>query len=224
MKRANNISNSQSLTQDVTELVRERILKGNYKIGQKIKENDLATELGVSRTPIREAFKKLVDEGLIDYIPNRGCFAKGFTKRDIDDIYMIRKSLEVIAVEWATERITEEQIEELEKQCEIMEFYTLKHEEKKALDTNTDFHEVIYKATGSRFMAQVLRSYKSYITQTRRVVFYNEEYLLQVLDEHKRILEGIKEKNVEKAKDAMASHLEMSKKRAEVVYRLKENE
>lgn len=224
MRMSNKFEGSNSLSETITDLVRERILKGSYKIGQKIKENDLAKETGVSRTPIREAFKNLEEEGLIDYIPNRGCFAKGFTKRDIDDIYSIRTSLEVLAVEWAAERITDDQIEELEKQCDIMEFYTMKDEDKKALATNASFHEVIYNATGSRFMAQALRSYKSYIAQTRKEVFYNKEYLEEVLKEHRIILEAIKSKDVEKAKAAMENHLICSRKRAEKVYRLQDVE
>ena len=224
MRMSNKFEGSNSLSDTITDLVRERILKGSYKIGQKIKENDLAKETGVSRTPIREAFKNLEEEGLIDYIPNRGCFAKGFTKRDIDDIYSIRTALEVMAVEWATERISEDQIEELEKQCDIMEFYTMKDEDKKALATNANFHEIIYNATGSRFMAQALRSYKTYISQTRKEIMYNKEYLEEVLKEHRCILEAIKEKNVEKAKASMESHLNGSRRRAEKIYMLQEAE
>ena len=78
-------SPSSSLTEEIADVVRERILKGEYEIGEKIKENQIAAELRVSRTPVREAFKLLENEGLIDYIPNRGCFAKGFTKRDVED-------------------------------------------------------------------------------------------------------------------------------------------
>ena len=79
-------SSSFSLTDEIHNIVRDRILKGEYKIGQKIKETQIADELKVSRTPIREAFKQLENEGLIDYVPNRGCFAKGFTSQDIEDL------------------------------------------------------------------------------------------------------------------------------------------
>ena len=98
MSGSSNFSNSFSLTDEIVDIIRERILKGEYRIGEKIKETQIATELKISRTPIREAFKQLESEGLIYYIPNRGCFAKGFTKRDIEDIYAVRKALEVLAV------------------------------------------------------------------------------------------------------------------------------
>lgn len=137
-------SNSFSLTDEIADIVRERILKGEYEIGEKIKENQIASELRVSRTPIREAFKLLENEGLIDYIPNRGCFAKGFTKQDVEDIYAVREALEEMAVRWAVARISENEIDEMEEQCDLMEFYTRKKDKKKVMEMNTSFHEVIY--------------------------------------------------------------------------------
>lgn len=113
-----NFSNSFSLTDEIVDIIRERILKGEYKIGEKIKENQIASELRVSRTPIREAFKQLENEGLIDYIPNRGCFAKGFTRRDIEDLYAVRKALEILAVEWAVNRINQAEIDKLQEQSD----------------------------------------------------------------------------------------------------------
>ena len=124
-------SPSSFLTEEIADVVRERILRGEYEIGEKIKENQIATALRVSRTPIREAFKLLENEGLIDYVPNRGCFAKGFTKQDVEDIYAVRESLEELAVVWAVERISPEEIAALEEQCEMMEFYTKKMDRKR---------------------------------------------------------------------------------------------
>ena len=144
-------SNSFSLTDEIADIVRERILKGEYEIGEKIKENQIASELRVSRTPIREAFKLLENEGLIDYIPNRGCFAKGFTKQDVEDIYAVREALEEMAVRWAVARISENEIDEMEEQCDLMEFYTRKKDKKKVMEMNTSFHEVIYASAKSRF-------------------------------------------------------------------------
>ncbi|WP_161874074.1 GntR family transcriptional regulator [Ihubacter sp. rT4E-8] len=217
----NNFSNSFSLTDEIADIVRERILKGEYKIGEKIKENQIAAELRVSRTPIREAFKQLENEGLIDYIPNRGCFAKGFTRQDIEDLYAVRKALEVLAVEWAVSRITPEQIQQLQEQIDLMEFYTTKQDGKKVLEINSDFHSVIYNAAGSRFMAQVLRSYKEYIEQTRKALGCDQTSLKEILSEHRTILDTIRARDVEAAKTAMSNHLDGSKRRAEFIYNVK---
>lgn len=161
------------------------------------------------------------NEGLIDYIPNRGCFAKGFTKQDVEDIYAVREALEEMAVRWAVARITEDEIKEMEEQCDLMEFYTRKKDKKKVMEMNTSFHEVIYASAKSRFLAQVLRSYKDYIDKTRKSIFYEQAYLEAILKEHRAILEGIREKNQEKAVAAMARHLECSQARAEAVWNLK---
>lgn len=214
-------SNSFSLTDEIADVVRERILKGEYEIGEKIKENQIATELRVSRTPIREAFKILENEGLIDYVPNRGCFAKGFTKQDVEDIYAVREALEALAVNWAVDRITEKEIAALEEQCDLMEFYTKKKDIKKVLEMNSSFHDIIYASARSRFLAQVLRSYKEYIDKTRKSIFYEQSYLESILVEHRAILDAIKDKDKEGAAAAMTKHLMFSQKRAEAVWNLK---
>ncbi|MFQ9891821.1 MAG: GntR family transcriptional regulator [Emergencia sp.] len=225
MTGSNTFSNSFSLTDEIANIIRERILKGEYRIGEKIKETQIATELQVSRTPIREAFKLLETEGLIDYVPNRGCFAKGFTKQDIEDIYAVRKALEVLSVEWAVNRITDEEVARLQEQSDLMEFYTSRKESKKVLEINSDFHGIIYNAAGSRFMAQVLRSYKEYIERTRQVIHSEQrEYLDEILTEHKAILDAIKDRDLERAKAAMAEHLDGSQRRAKFVYNIMDTE
>jgi len=222
MPDSHNFTSSFSLTDEIVDIIRDRILKGEYKIGEKIKENQIANELKVSRTPIREAFKQLESEGLIDYIPNRGCFAKGFTRQDIEDIYAVRKALEILAVEWAVKGMTSEQQKNLQDQSDLMEFYTAKKDSKKVLEINTDFHDVIYNATGSRFMAQVLRSYKEYIEQTRKVLIYDQNDLEEIYEEHKAIADAIVNQDVEAAKEAMARHLDGSQRRAKFLYNIKE--
>ena len=216
-----NFSNSFSLTDEIADVVRERILKGEYEIGEKIKENQIATELKVSRTPIREAFKLLENEGLIDYIPNRGCFAKGFTKQDVDDIYAVREALEELAVRWSVARITEPELVALEEQVDLMEFYTKKKDKKKVLELNTSFHEVIYASARSRFLAQVLRSYKEYIEKTRKSIFYEQSYLEGILSEHRAIFEAIRDRDEGRAVEAISKHLEASQERAFAVWNLK---
>lgn len=222
MSDSQNFVNAVSLTDEIVDIIRDRILKGEYRIGEKIKENQIATEFKVSRTPIREAFKQLESEGLIDYIPNRGCFAKGFTRQDIEDIYAVRRALEIMAVEWAVIRISDEQIGALQEQSELMEFYTAKRDSDKVLELNSAYHDIIYDAAGSRFMAQILRSYKEYIEQTRKVILYEQAYLVEILEEHKKILDAIIARDIEGAKMAMGDHLEKSQRRAKSQYNIGE--
>ena len=216
-------SKEASLTEEIAGILRERILKGEYQIGEKLKETQIASELKVSRTPIREAFRILKDEGLIEYRKNRGCFARGFTQRDIDDIYAVRKALEVLAVEWAVTGITSQQLEDLQNQLELMEFYLLRKDARQIAPLNRGFHDIIYEAAGSRFMAQVLRSYKGYIDDTQKVVLYDQQCQKEILQEHTQIYEALAEQDVERAKNAMSHHLDESKRRAEIVYHLNDD-
>ena len=90
------ITGESSLAAEVAEILRNRILNGEYEMGEKLVENKIANELKGSRTPVRDAFKQLVKERLIEYIPNKGCFAKGFSQKDMADIYAVRKAIEDI--------------------------------------------------------------------------------------------------------------------------------
>lgn len=209
-----------SLTDSIAGVVRERILKGEYKIGEKIKETHVAEELSVSRTPIRKAFKQLEAEGLIEYVPNKGCYAKGFTRRDIEDIYAIRKALEELTTEWAVSRITDEEVAKLNAKCDKMQGYVDKGDSAHVLSVNKEFHEIIYEATGSRFMSQVLRSYKEYIEQTTRPIFYEKKFLQAIVDEHRAIVKGFEARDTEQAVAAMSAHMTNSMGRAEYVYRV----
>lgn len=208
-----------SLTDEICDIVRERILNGTYAIGEKIVEAPLANELRVSRTPIRQAFKQLTEEGLIETIPNRGSFAKGFTKRDVQDIYEVRKALEALAIEWAVDRISDREISRLEEIVDLMEFYTRKRNFEKVLESNRDFHETIYMASESRFMSQILKSYQDYVQQARKTTVYEPEYLEAILQEHKAILEAIRNRNAREAIKLTNQHLDSSRRRTEAKWK-----
>ena len=102
-----------------------------------------------------------------------------------------------------------------------MEFYTKKKDRKKVLEMNSSFHDIIYASARSRFLAQVLRSYKEYIDKTRKSIFYEQSYLESILVEHRAILDAIKDRDKERAAAAMTKHLMSSQKRAEAVWNLK---
>lgn len=213
-------SNSTSLTGDIVDILRDRILMGEYVIGEKIVENQIAAELCVSRTPIRDAFRQLEFEGLIDYVPHRGSYAKGFTKQDMEDIYSVRKALEQLAIEWAIKRIDDTEIAKLEEQMELMEFYTKRKDCEKVMDINVAFHEIIYSAARSRFLAQILKSYQDYVQQARRATVSDEANLPIIAAEHKDILKAIIHKDTEDAIHRIGYHLDNSKNRAKIKWNI----
>ena len=208
-----------SLTEEIAAIIRERILDGTYAIGEKIPEAPLSNELRVSRTPIRHAFQQLAQEGLVEMIPNRGTFARGFTKRDVQDIYEVRKALEALAMEWAVERIGEEELGTLREIVDQMEFYTLKQNYQRVMEANREFHETIYRASRSRFLSHILKSYQEYVQQARKKTVQEPEYLESILEEHKKILRALEEKDAKAAIRLVNQHLENSRKRAEAKWK-----
>lgn len=208
------ITGESSLADEVAEILRNRILTGEYEMGEKLVENKIAKELKVSRTPVRDAFKQLVKEQLIEYIPNKGCFAKGFSQKDMSDIYAVRKAVEELAVIWAIENADDESLDGLREQLDLMNFYTEHGFYEKLLQANEDFHNMIYQMTGSRFIVQVLRSYQDYVHLARRSTLSKEENLPEIYKEHVRIYEAIRDRDKERAKAEIGEHLEGSARRA----------
>ena len=208
------ITGESSLADEVADILRTRILTGEYEMGEKLVENKIAKELKVSRTPVRDAFKQLTKERLIEYIPNKGCFAKGFSQKDMADIYAVRKAVEELAVQWAIENADDSSIEGLKEQLDLMNFYTEHGFYDKLLQAHEDFHNMIYQMTGSRFIVQVLSSYQDYVHLARKSTLSKEENLPAVYAEHVRIYESIRDRDVERAKVEVGTHLEGSAKRA----------
>ncbi len=206
--------NSLSLSVEVANVIKERILKGEYHIGEKLIENQIADELKVSRTPIREALKQLEKEGLIESIPNRGSFVLGLTKRDLEDIYAVRAAVEVLAVSWAVEKITEIELSGLREAFDLMDYYSKRQNSDKVMELNKEFHQIIYDASGSRFLSQLLKSYQEYVEETRKATVYCSKNLPVILEEHRNILEAVCERNAEKAVECLSHHLKNSQERA----------
>lgn len=202
------------LSSELFSSLRKDILQGKLRKGQKLTEQQICDEYLVSRTPVREAFKQLELEGLVENIPNRGVFVVGISSQDIKDFYEMRKAYEVLAVKWAIERITKDELEKLEEAFDFMEFYTQKKDIEKMLNINLSFHELIYSASKNRLLAQVLSTFQLYIKQSKKTKSYADNYLDVVLAEHRDIFQAFIDKDVEAGVSAAAIHLDNAKLRA----------
>ena len=205
---------TQSLADEVAEILRNRILHGEYEMGEKLTESKIAAELKVSRTPIRDAFRQLEKEQLVEYIPNKGCFARGFSKEDMSDIYAVRGVIEELAMRRAVEHADDESIAQLESQLELMRVYTEQVIYEKLLQANEDFHFMIYHMTHSRFIVQVLKTYQDYVHQARRETLKKDEDLPEIYEEHVALYQAIANRDEEAAVQAARYHLEQSARRA----------
>ncbi len=201
-----NISHG-SLGSRIFVLLRDKILNEEYKPGEKLNEVVLSKELNISRTPIREALKQLELEGLVNSIPNKGVYVLGFSGRDIDDMLEIRYVLEKLAIGFAIERIDEEQLSKLEEICELMEFYATKCDQEKFEELNISFHESIYKGTKSQYFERLLKDINYYIHVTSKHSIRQPKRLESAAIEHREIYEAIKERDVEKAKEKIQTHI-----------------
>ena len=189
--------------------LRRAILRGELKPGERLMEIQLANKLGVSRTPIREAIRKLELEGLVKIIPNKGAYVTGITPKDVQDIYMIRSILEGMCARWATEHITPEQIEQLEEIVLLSEFHLKKDKDKvvQVSDLDGKFHHVLYEAYNSRIMEHTLSDFHKYVKMARMLSVGAKNRAEKSIEEHKAILEAIKKGDADEAERLANLHI-----------------
>lgn len=204
-----------SLSHEITEILRERIINGEYKMGERLIESKLAREMCVSRTPVRDALKQLSEEQLVEGKAGKGWRAKGFSRKDMIDIYEVRKAVERLAILWVIENAKEEDIEALKQQLDLMGFYTNQNSYAKLLVANEEFHNMVYRMTGSRFIVQVLKSYQDYVHIARMTTLKKETNLPDIYKEHEEIYRCIRDKDIERGLKAVDVHLDNSCKRAQ---------
>ena len=130
-----------TLRENIADIIRKRIIYQELEPGQKIVEQDLAKEFKTSRAPIREALRQLELEGLVNIIPNKGAYVTGISDKDVHDIYMIRSMLEGLCVRWATEHITQEQLEELDEIILLSEYHMDKGHSDQLTELDGRFHQ-----------------------------------------------------------------------------------
>ncbi len=199
-----------SLGGRVFQKIREDILNGKYKERDELRENTIGKELGVSRTPVREALRQLELEGLVSIIPNRGAYVTGISHKDIWDIYMIRSMLEGLCARWAAEHITDAQLDELEETILLSEFQMKKEsgfspEQVAVLDGR--FHSILYEASGSRILDHVLTDFHNYVQTARKSSIVSEDRARKSIREHRQILRAIRDRDPEMAEQLANEHI-----------------
>ena len=197
----------QSLGGQIFNRIRDDILSGNYAPGEELKEATLGKQLGVSRTPVREALRQLELEGLVTIIPNRGAFVEGISKDDIQDIYEIRSLLEGLFAKKAVTGITYKELEELEENLYLTEFHIQKEHFEQILELDNRFHEILYEASKSKMLKHVLSDFHHYVERVRKVSLSGTKRAKESNEEHKRIVEALKAHDAEKAQQLANQHI-----------------
>ena len=196
-----------SLRGRVFQSIREDILSGRYEQNTELKEAAIGAELGVSRTPVREALRQLELEGLVTIIPNRGAYVNMITAKDVQDIYVIRSMLEGLCARWATQSITAEQLDSMEETLCLSEYHTSKKNYEKLYELDSLFHEQLYEAGGSRILNHILSDFHDYVKMVRKATISTSSCSVTSTEEHRAIFEAIKEKDPDKAEALAKEHV-----------------
>ncbi len=196
-----------SLRGRVFSRLREDILGGKYKEKEPLKEMEISARMGVSRTPVREALRQLELEGLVRIVPNKGAYVTGITREDVKDIYAIRALLEGLCARWATERITAEQLEEMEEVLYLSQFHAMKCNAEQLTELDNQFHEILYEACGSKMLSHTLRGFHEYVRRMRKRTLSDHERGREAVQEHQRIMEAIRSKDADEAEKLATLHM-----------------
>lgn len=195
-----------SLADQVFEHLETDILSGKYQRGDILTENRLCEILGVSRTPIREALRRLQQEHLI-VETGKGSLVLGISDEDLRDIYIIRESLEGKAAKRAAESATDEEINELKSAVELQEFYLSKHNSDQIRLMDNRFHEILYKISGSHVFFNTLLPLHKKVQKYRKVSLQSQSRARESVDEHREILNAIINRDADAAELYTAKHV-----------------
>lgn len=196
------------LREVVFESLREAIIQGLLKPGQRMMELQLAEELGVSRTPVREAIRKLELEGFLVMVPRKGAYVAGITDKDIVDVFEVRAALEALAAGLAAERITEEEMERLERSVVQISQMTAQSNFEALVLEDAEFHEIIYRASRNQRLIQVLTNLHEQVHRFRQTTLSRPERTWEALEEHKQIVDAISGRQIELAQRLAREHVE----------------
>lgn len=184
-------SSKLNLRSRIFKQLEQDIVNGVYPPGANLTEKALSEKLGVSRTPLREALCQLELQGLVDSIPNKGVVVVGVSKKDIEDIYVIKYAIEALAARLAAERITPEEITELEEVINLTEFYANKGNVEKIVDLDSRFHDLIAKAGKNRPLRSMMANFHNFVKMARLKSLTSPGRLQGVLKEHRALLDAI---------------------------------
>lgn len=190
--------------------LRDDILDRKYKEGDELKEVSLGTELGVSRTPVREALRQLELEGLVKIVPNKGAIVIGINERDVEEIYQMRYLLEGLCARWSIDNITERELADLEECVMLSEYYLKRddaHSEEQMSYHDERFHEILYQASHSRILGKLLQDFHNYVRYYRKQSILSGERARRSIREHKQLLRAIQDGDKELAEQLAKEHM-----------------
>lgn len=188
--------------------LRQAILRGELKPGERLMEVQLANKLGVSRTPIREAIRKLELEGLVLMIPRRGAEVAKITEKSLRDVLEVRGALEKLAVELACDKITEEEFAELKDAAQRFKETVNEKDITQIAEKDVKFHDVIYMATDNQRLIQLLNNLREQMYRYRVEYLKDSAVYPTLIEEHQEIIKALEKKDKAKAAEIVCRHID----------------
>lgn len=203
-----NINEYLPLRDVVFNTLRQAILKGELKPGERLMEIQLAQRLGVSRTPIREAIRKLELEGLVTMVPRKGAEVAQITEKSLRDVLEVRKALEELAMQIACDKISDDILGDLEIALDEFKKSINSKELTAIAEADVNFHDVIYNATSNEKLIQILNNLREQMYRYR--IEYIKDYSShkRIIEEHQLIIDCLKNQDKEKATIAICTHID----------------
>lgn len=188
--------------------LRQAILKGELEPGERLMEIQLSERLGVSRTPIREAIRKLELEGLVLMIPRKGAEVAKISETSLREVLEVRRSLEELAAELACQRIGERELLDLEEAEAAFAEAILKGDPMEIAESDEHYHDLIYQATGNSRLVQILNNLREQMYRYRLEYIKDEDKRQILIVEHEHILRALKNHDIQDAKGAVRGHID----------------
>lgn len=199
------LNKNQTLRESIADALRASIMQGHLKPGSRISEPALATQFGISRTPVREAFRQLDSEGFLRVIPRRGARVAPLTERDVREFYEIKAVLESYAARQAADRITDKEIDKMELVNNQMEEAHGRQDFKRLFRLHNEFHEIFIRASGNEELLQLTRSLVAKF-QRFRILLTISGKSEGSFPQHREIIQAFRERNMEKAARLVAEN------------------
>lgn len=192
------------LSSQVYETLKESIVKGDIKPGTRLTEKTIVEELGVSSTPVREAFRKLNSDGLIEMIPYKGVKVKSIDVADLVEVYSCRAMFEKHSIKLAIENYTPKLVEDLFR---ILELSRTAKTQTEYVEYNTQFHNRILEQANNSRLEEFFKQLEDVILHNRLHSSYSEERKKKINEEHEEIINAIAQRDSESAETYMEKHI-----------------
>ncbi len=206
------IERHQTLREKILETIREAILKGNLKPGEKVAEPELAERFGISRTPIREAFRQLESEGYLTVIPRKGAVVAALSEQDVQEFYAIKSTLEGYAAELAAGRLTEKELEKLESINQRLKQLEAEGDVKAFFRVHNEFHDLFVKAAGNSKLYELIQQLGLKFNRLRMASLSVNGRMAISVAEHERLIEAFRAQDGNQAESLVKKTAEIGGK------------